>query len=486
MNSNIITTISRDIRKAGDSMIKEMRYNKDAIQTMAEGMLLVCNLLESTYGPFGLSVVMENASNSAVITNRSAQIMQDFKSEDLFLNEGVQLLCDAVLNMGERVGDGSTVTALFVKGMVEEGLRYLAAGANPVFLRQGLKRALRKVLHNIDASTEMVQEHDSLIKAVQASCKDYEIAKMAIEAYGKVSRQGVVLVKPSKSVENYVVYEEGMCLKQGYLSPLFCTKGKDSITYSNPYILITDYCITDFKSILPILEQVMPTGRAIIIVAEEVAGEALTMLIHNHTQGVFKTAVVKAEGYKSRKTDLLEDIAVLTGGVVLKEGKGDELEKVGLSMLGTAKEVRITKDSTTIIGGKGQDWQIANRIKEIQEIILDEKTNEYDKEKYYERIGRLKSGVAVLYAGGRTSQEIRENKVCMETAVKAVRNILEGGMIPGGGSFLWRQANALEEILLYNIEDSKEEGYGVKLLQSACRMTMKILCKLNDVNAGIV
>ena len=355
-------------------MLKDMRYNREAIQTMAEGILMVCRVLEPTYGPCGLNVVVESSSKSVIITGSSSQILQDFKSQDLFLDEGVQLVRDAVLNMGERVGDGSTLTALLVKGMVEEGLKYLVAGISPVYIRRGLKKALTKAIYMIDKSTVYINDSDTLIKAVKASCNDDKIAKMAVQAYDAVSKQGIVLVKPSNSVDNHIVYEEGMQLKQGYLSPLFCTKGKDRTKYSNPYILITDYKISTFNQILPILEQVMTTGNPIILVAEEVTGEALTMLIHNHTQGMFKTAVIKAEGYKSRKDDLLEDLAILTGGVVVKEERGDELEKVTLAMLGRAKEVTIAKEHTTIIGGMGQDWQIANRMKEIQEIIEDEKT----------------------------------------------------------------------------------------------------------------
>ena len=350
-------------------MLKDMRYNREAIQTMAEGILMVCRVLEPTYGPCGLNVVVESSSKSVIITGSSSQILQDFKSQDLFLDEGVQLVRDAVLNMGERVGDGSTLTALLVKGMVEEGLKYLAAGISPVYIRRGLKKALTKAIYMIDKSTVYINDSDTLIKAVKASCNDDKIAKMAVQAYDAVSKQGIVLVKPSNSVDNHIVYEEGMQLKQGYLSPLFCTKGKDRTKYSNPYILITDYKISTFKQILPILEQVMTTGNPIILVAEAVTGEALTMLIHNHTQGMFKTAVIKAEGYKSRKDDLLDDLAILTGGVVVKEERGDELEKVTLAMLGRAKEVTIAKEHTTIIGGMGQDWQIANRMKEIQEII---------------------------------------------------------------------------------------------------------------------
>lgn len=463
-------------------MLKAMRYNREAIQTMAEGILLVCRILEPTFGPSGLGIVVETTSKTVIITGSSSLILQDFKSEDLFLDEGVQLIRDAVLNMVERVGDGSTLTALLVKGMVEEGLRYLVAGISPIYMRRGLKKALTEVLRIIDKSTVSISDSDTLIEAVKASCKNYEIAKMAVQAYEKVSNQGVVLVKPSNSVDNYVVYEEGMQLKQGYLSPLFCSKGMDRIKYSNPYILITDYKLTSFNKILPILEQIMTTGKPVIIIADEVTGEALTMLIHNHTQGVFKTAVIKAEGYKSRKDDLLEDLAVLTGGVVIKEGKGDELEKITLDMLGQAKEVTVTKEYTTIIGGMGVEWQIANRTKEIQEIIDDEKTNEYDKEKYRERIGRLDHGVAVMYAGGRTSQEIRENKTNMEAAVKTVRNIVDGGMIPGGGSFLQQVSRVLEETSC----DNEEERYGVKLLQAACKTPMKTLCKLNGMNASIL
>lgn len=459
-------------------MLKDMRYNMEAIQTMAEGILLVCRILEPTFGPSGLGVVVENSSKSVIITGNSSLILQEFKSEDVFLDEGVQLIRDAVLNMEERVGDGSTLTALLVMGMVEEGLKYLTAGISPVYIRRGLKKALKKALCLIDESTVHINDSDSLIEAVKASCNDYGIAKMAVQAYNEVSNKGVVLVKPSNSIDNYVVYEEGMQLKQGYLSPLFCSKGMERIKYSNPYILITDYKLTTFNNILPILEQIMATGRPIIIVADEVAGEALTMLIHNHTQGIFKAAVIKAEGYKSRKDDLLEDLAILTGGVVIKEGKGDELTRVTLDMLGQAKEVTIAKDHTTIIGGLGQDWQISNRIKEIREILEDEKTNEYDKEKYRERIGRLKHGVAIMYAGGRTSQEIRENKTTMESAVKTARNILDGGMISGGGSFLQRISSVLEGTDV----DIEEENYGVKLLQAACKTPMKTLCRLNGIN----
>ncbi|WP_455715685.1 chaperonin GroEL [Anaerosporobacter sp.] len=458
-------------------MLKDMIYDKEAIQTMAEGILLVCKILEPTYGPSGRSIVMENSSKTVVVTSSSSQILQDFKTEDLFLDEGVQLIRDAVLNMGERVGDGSTLMALLVKGMVEEGIKYLAAGVSSVYLRRGLKKALTEALDKIDESTEYIRATESLIKAVKASCHDYEIAKMAVETYEEVSSQGVVLVKLSNSVDHYVEYEKGMVLKQGYLSPHFCTKGKDGIKYNNPYILITDYTISNFHVILPILEQIMTTGNPIIIIAEEVVGEALAMLIQNHTQGIFKTVAIKAEGYKSRKEDLLEDLAILTGGTLIKEGRGDELEKVTLDMLGKAKEVTITKDYTTIIGGMGQEWQITNRIKEIMEIIGDEKTKPYDKEKHRERIGRLKTGVAVLYAGGRTSHEIRENKTRMDEAVKTARNILDGGMIPGGGSFLRQLSNRLDETYVEN----EEERYGVSLLQAACRVPLKTLCKFSGL-----
>lgn len=463
-------------------MLKDMKFNREAIQTMAEGILLVCRILEPTYGPSGLNIVMENSSKTVVVTSSSSLILQDFKTEELFLDEGVQLIRDAVLNMGELVGDGSSLMALLVKGMVQEGLKYLAAGVSSMYMRKGLKKALKKALDIIDESTQYISGTDSLIEAVKSSCHDYDIAKMAVEAYEEVSNQGVVLVKPSNSVDHHVEYEEGMRLKQGYLSPLFCTKGKDCIKYSNPYILITDYTISSFHAILPILEQIMTIGNPIIIIAEDVVGEALTMLIQNHVQGILKTVAIKAEGYKSRKEDLLEDLAILTGGALIKESKGDELEKITLDMLGKAKEVTITKEHTTIIGGMGQDWKIANRIKEITEIIEDEKTNPYDKEKYRERIGRLNTGVAVLHAGGRTSQEIRENKTRMEAAVKTVRNILDGGMIPGGGSLLNQLSNRLDETYIEN----EVERYGVSLLKAACRVPLRTLCKFSGLDIHII
>ncbi len=457
-------------------MLKNMRYHREAIQSMAEGILLVCNLLEKTYGPHGRGVVVENTSNSVVITRNSQIILENFSCEDRYINEGVQLVKEAVFNMCEQMGDGSVLTALLVKGMVLEGLKYLEAGISPVYMRGGLKKALLEIEIQIASHTVTIKNTEELMKGVKAACRDYDIATMAVQAYQKISKEGVVLVKPTKRVECYMEIEEGMQIKQGYLSPVFCEKGKDTIIYHNAYILVTDKSISDFTSLLPLLEQIMKDTRPLLIISEDVTKEALVMLLHNVSRGVFKVAAIKAEGYKKRKSDLLDDIAVFTGAKILREDMEDMLEDSTLSMLGQADEIVVTKSDTTIIGGKGEKWKIVNQVKEIQLKLEDDKTTVYDKEKYRERIGRLQSGVATLYAGGRTSQEIRENKQEMETAVKAARNIFEGGMLPGGGSFLYHMVGVLEEMNVAN-----QERYGVSLLKRACTIPFKtLLCNSGE------
>ncbi len=460
-------------------MLKKMIFDKEAVLSMAEGILLVCQLLEKSYGPNGRSVVVENASQSVVITRNSQMILENLLCQDRYLNEGVQLVKEAIRTVYNQVGDGTKLTALLVKAMVEEGKKYLAAGIRPLYLRAGLKKALQTIEKQIASNTVIISDTKELIHSVKAACRDYDIASMAVNAYQKVSTKGVILVKASNRVENYMEVEEGMKIKQGYLSSAFCEKGKDRITYHHAYVLVTDMNIASFSTLLPILEQIVKEARPLLIISEDITKEALAMLLHNVSHGVFKIAAVKAEGYKKRKSDLLEDIAVLTGTKVLKQDCGDEIETCTLSLLGQAEEVVVTKNFTTIYGGKGEAWKIKNQIKEIQKIMEDQKTNEYDKEQYRERMGRLKNGVAVLYVGGRTNQEIRESKQGMESAVRVARNIIEGGMLPGGGSFLYHMAEQLDQLAL-----SEEEEYGKRLLQLACTAPLKTLLLNNGKDLG--
>ena len=455
-------------------MLKNMRFHQEAINTMADGILLVCSILERTYGPSGRSVVVENASKSIVITRSSQVILENFTCLDRYQNEGVQLVKEGILNMCEQVGDGSKLTALLVKGMVEEGLKYLSAGVRPVHIRVGLRKALLEIEKEITNNTVILKDLKELIQGVKSACQDDMIARMVVDAYQKVSKEGVILVKPSKRVDSYMELEQGMQIKQGYISPGFCEKGKDSITYLNPYILVTDQSISSFSSLLPLLELIVKEARPLLIISEDVTSEALAMLLHNVSQSIFKVVAIKAEGYKTRKSDLLEDIAVLTGGTVIRESLDNVIDECGLLVLGQANEVVVGKMSTTIIGGKGEEWKISNQIKLIQRSIDDEKTNGYDKEKFRERIGRLKYGVVTMYAGGRTSQEIRENKQKMESGVKAARNILDGGMLPGGGSFLNYMVDKLERVAL-----PQEEYYGMCLLKQACTLPLQTLLRNN-------
>ena len=457
-----------------------MKYGEDARTVIAVGMLSITSLIEATYGPRGGNVVFQRVGGGVTATSCASVIMEDMKLTNPYMDEGVQLVRQAMKNVGDQAGDGATLTALLIKRMVKEGMKYLAAGANPVMMRRGLKQSLEYVENELKKYSIPIKEKQELIRVIESFGLEDSMAQLVFEAYDTVANQGIVLVKSSSGTSSYLKFEDGMQLKSGYISAGFCEKEEKTITFHNPYILVADTKITSFSSLLPLLEQVVKSKAPLLLIAEDVQGEALSMLLHNKKKQIFQVVAVQAEGYKARKKDILQDIATFTGTKVISREKGDCIEKVSLTMLGRAKEVKVSKDTTTILGGRGVAWEVENRIREIQKQIDDDRTVEYDKNQFRERIGRLNTKIAIISVGSYSTIQAEEEKIQVESAVKTARRALTQGIVPGGGSCLFYIANHW-----VNQSNDVEESFGEFMLKQALMEPIACLMKSYGEAKGI-
>ena len=415
-------------------MAKEIKFGADARTALESGVNQLANTVRVTLGPKGRNVVLDKSFGAPLITNDGVTIAKEIELEDAFENMGAQLIREVASKTNDVAGDGTTTATVLAQAMVNEGMKNLAAGANPIVLRKGMKKATDCAVEAIQKMSSKVTGRDQIARVAAISAGDDEVGEMVANAMEKVSNDGVITIEESKTMKTELDLVEGMQFDRGYLSAYMCTDmEKMEANLDNPYILITDKKISNIQDILPVLEQIVQSGARLLIIAEDIEGEALTTLIVNKLRGTFNVVAVKAPGYGDRRKAMLEDIAILTGGQVISEELGLDLRDVTLEQLGRAKSIKVQKENTVIVDGMGAKDNIAARVGQIKAMI-EETTSEFDREKLQERLAKLAGGVAVIRVGAATETEMKEAKLRMEDALAATRAAVEEGIISGGGS----------------------------------------------------
>ena len=415
-------------------MAKEIKYGIEARKALEEGVNKLANTVRVTLGPKGRNVVLDKAYGAPLITNDGVTIAKDIELEDAFENMGAQLVKEVATKTNDVAGDGTTTATVLAQAMINAGMKNLAAGANPIVLRRGMKKATDCAVEAIAKMSQKVNGKDQIAKVASISAGDTEVGQLVADAMEKVSNDGVITIEESKTMKTELDLVEGMQFDRGYISAYMATDmDKMEANLDNPYILITDKKISNIQEILPILEQIVQSGAKLLIIAEDIEGEALTTLIVNKLRGTFNVVGVKAPGYGDRRKEMLKDIAILTGGQVISEELGLELKDTTMDMLGRAKSVKVQKENTVIVDGEGNKAEIDARVAQIKAQI-EETTSDFDREKLQERLAKLAGGVAVIRVGAATETEMKEAKLRMEDALNATRAAVEEGVISGGGS----------------------------------------------------
>ncbi len=415
-------------------MAKEIKYGAEARTALEAGVNKLADTVRVTLGPKGRNVVLDKQFGAPLITNDGVTIAKEIELEDAFENMGAQLVKEVATKTNDVAGDGTTTATVLTQAMVQEGMKNLEAGANPIVLRRGMKRATDKAVEALKDMSQKVKGKEQIAKVAAISAGDEEVGNLVADAMEKVTNDGVITIEESKTMQTELDLVEGMQFDRGYLSAYMCTDmDKMEAVLDDPYILITDKKISNIQDILPLLEKIVQAGARLLIIAEDVEGEALTTLIVNKLRGTFNVVAVKAPGYGDRRKAMLEDIAILTGGQVISSDLGLELKDTTIDMLGRAKSVKVQKENTVIVDGAGDKDAIAGRVSQIRGQI-DETTSEFDKEKLQERLAKMAGGVAVIRVGAATETEMKEAKLRMEDALNATRAAVEEGIIAGGGS----------------------------------------------------
>mgnify|MGYP000856477188 FL=1 len=428
-------------------MAKEIKYGIEARKALEEGVNKLANTVRVTIGPKGRNVVLDKSYGAPLITNDGVTIAKDIELEDAFENMGAQLVKEVATKTNDVAGDGTTTATVLAQAMVNAGMKNLAAGANPIILRKGMKKATDCAVEAIAHMSEKVTGKDQIAKVASISAGDEEVGQMVADAMEKVSNDGVITIEESKTMKTELDLVEGMQFDRGYISAYMATDmDKMEANLDNPYILITDKKISNIQEILPVLEQIVQSGAKLLIIAEDVEGEALTTLIVNKLRGTFNVVAVKAPGYGDRRKEMLKDIAILTGGQVISEELGLELKDTTMDMLGRAKSVKVQKENTVIVDGEGAKEDIDARVAQIK-AQLEETTSEFDKEKLQERLAKLAGGVAVIRVGAATETEMKEAKLRMEDALNATRAAVEEGVVSGGGSAYIHASKKVAELV---------------------------------------
>ena len=453
-------------------MAKEIKYGSEARAALGAGVDKLANTVRVTIGPKGRNVVLDKSYGAPLITNDGVTIAKEIELEDPFENMGAQLVKEVATKTNDVAGDGTTTATVLAQAMIQEGMKNLEAGANPIILRRGMKKATDK------AMSSKVKGKDQIAKVAAISAGDEEVGNMVADAMEKVSNDGVITIEESKTMQTELDLVEGMQFDRGYLSAYMCSDmDKMEATLDDPYILITDKKISNIQEILPLLEQIVQNGAKLLIIAEDVEGEALTTLIVNKLRGTFNVVAVKAPGYGDRRKAMLEDIAVLTGGQVISSDLGLELKDTTMDQLGRAKSVKVQKENTIIVDGAGDKDAIQGRIKQIRAQI-EETTSEFDKEKLQERLAKMAGGVAVIRVGAATETEMKEAKLRMEDALNATRAAVEEGIIAGGGS---AYIHASKEVAKLADTLEGDEKTGAKVILKALEAPLYYIA----ANAGL-
>ena len=445
-------------------MAKEIKYGAEARRALEEGVNKLADTVRVTIGPKGRNVVLDKSFGAPLITNDGVTIAKEIELEDRFENMGAQLIKEVASKTNDVAGDGTTTATVLAKAMVHEGMKNLEAGANPIILRKGMKKATDVAVEAIAKMSSKVKDKDQIAKVAAISAGDAEVGQMVADAMEKVSNDGVITIEESKTMKTELDLVEGMQFDRGYVSAYMATDmDKMEANLDDPYILITDKKISNIQEILPLLEQVVQAGARLLIIAEDIEGEALTTLIVNKLRGTFNVVAVKAPGYGDRRKEMLKDIATLTGGQVISEELGMELKDTTMDQLGRAKSVKVQKENTVIVDGMGDKNAIADRVAQIKAQI-EETTSDFDREKLQERLAKLAGGVAVIRVGAATETEMKEAKLRMEDALNATRAAVEEGIISGGGSAYIHASKAVAKAIE---ELDGDEKTGAKVVLKA-------------------
>ena len=443
-------------------MAKEIKYGADARKSLEAGVNKLANTVKVTLGPKGRNVVLDKSYGAPLITNDGVTIAKEIELEDSFENMGAQLVKEVATKTNDVAGDGTTTATVLAQAMINEGMKNLAAGANPIILRKGMKKATDEAVKAIREMSSQVTGKDQIAKVAAISAGDEEVGNMVADAMEKVSNDGVITIEESKTMQTELDLVEGMQFDRGYISAYMATDmDKMEAVLDDPYILITDKKISNIQEILPVLEQIVQSGAKLLIIAEDVEGEALTTLIVNKLRGTFNVVAVKAPGYGDRRKEMLKDIAILTGGQVISEELGLDLKETTMDMLGRAKSVKVQKENTVIVEGKGDKDNIEARVAQIKKQI-EESTSDFDKEKLQERLAKLAGGVAVIRVGAATETEMKEGKLRMEDALNATRAAVEEGIISGGGSAYIHASKKVAE-LVKGLDGDEKTGANIIL-----------------------
>ena len=458
-------------------MAKMIQFGEEARRAMQSGVDKLANTVKVTLGPKGRNVILDKKFGSPLITNDGVSIAREIELEDPYENMGAQLVKEVATKTNDVAGDGTTTATLLAQAIIREGLKNVTAGANPILIRNGIRKAVDVAVEEIKNISKPVAGKEDIARVAAISAADEEIGTLISEAMEKVGNEGVITVEESKSMGTELDVVEGMQFDRGYVSPYMATDTeKMEALLDNPLILITDKKISNIQEILPILEQIVQNGRKLLIIAEDVEGEAMATLVVNKLRGTFNCVAVKAPGFGDRRKEMLQDIAILTGGEVISEELGRDLKEVTLDMLGQAESVKVTKENTTIVNGKGEKSLIQERIGQIK-VQIEETSSEFDKEKLQERLAKLSGGVAVIKVGAATETELKERKLRIEDALAATKAAVEEGIVPGGGTAYVNVINKVAE-LTSEVADTQ---VGINIIVKALEEPMKQIA----INAGL-
>ena len=458
-------------------MAKEILLGEEGRRAMQRGVDTLANTVKVTLGPKGRNVVLDKKFGAPLITNDGVSIAREIELEDPFENMGAQLVKEVATKTNDVAGDGTTTATLLAQAIIREGLKNVTAGANPMLIRQGIKKAVDVTVEELKKISQPINGKEDIARVASISAADEEVGKLISDAMEKVGNEGVITIEESKSMGTELDVVEGMQFDRGYLSSYMVTDTEKMVAdLDNPYILITDKKITNIQEILPILEQIVQTGKKLMIIAEDIEGEALATLVVNKLRGTFTCIAVKAPGFGDRRKEMLEDIAILTGGQVISEEIGRELKDVTLDMLGVAESVKVTKDNTTIVNGRGDKNAIKDRINQIK-MRIEETTSDFDKEKLQERLAKLAGGVAVIKVGAATETELKEKKLRIEDALNATKAAVEEGIVPGGGTAYISTIGAVEKLT----DNNADVQVGINIVRRALEEPLRQIA----TNAGL-
>ena len=450
-------------------MAKTLLFGEEARRSMQAGVDKLANTVKVTLGPKGRNVILDKKFGSPLITNDGVTIAREIELEDAYENMGAQLVKEVATKTNDVAGDGTTTATLLAQAIIREGLKNVTAGANPILIRNGIKTAVEKAVEEIQKISKPVNGKEDIARVAAISAADEKIGKLIADAMEKVGNEGVITVEESKSMGTELDVVEGMQFDRGYVSAYMVTDTeKMEAVLDNPLVLITDKKISNIQDLLPLLEQIVQAGKKLLIIADDIEGEAMTTLVVNKLRGTFTCVGVKAPGFGDRRKEMLQDIATLTGGVVISDEVGGDLKEATLDMLGEAESVKVTKESTTIVNGRGNSEEIKNRINQIK-LQLEATTSEFDKEKLQERLAKLAGGVAVVKVGAATETELKESKLRIEDALAATKAAVEEGIVPGGGT---AYVNVINEVAKLT-SDIQDEQVGINIIVRSLEEPMR-------------